>query len=258
VGLFLAVPAFAIPQRPVPQGPVNDFSGILSAEQKLSLQRMLVDFADSTSNQICVVITDDLEGCSADEYAIRIGLEWKVGSAEFDNGIVFLIKPKPTDGSGSGDAFIAVGRGLEGAIPDAVCYRILSQTAVPFFRRNDYSAGVEAVCLELMQLCEGEYHKESHDDSDSSDIAFLILFFIILIAIIVVVVKASGGKGKNNRGGNGGFGGRGMDRGIIFGNTFPGSFGSGGSSGSFGGFGGGFSGGFGGGSFGGGGAGTRW
>ena len=151
--MCLSAPAF--PTKPDVEGPVNDYAHLLTADQTLELQHLLVDFADSTSNQICVVTVDDLEGYSASEYAIKLGLEWNVGSDEFDNGIVFLVKPK--NGSGYGEAFIAVGRGLEGAIPDAYCYRIVQNVAIPRFAEGDYYGGIRNTCLQLMALASEEY-----------------------------------------------------------------------------------------------------
>lgn len=245
--------AEAFPSKPAVEGPVNDFAGIFTAEQTLALQHLLVDFADSTSNQICIVTVNDLEQYDVSEYAIKIGLDWHVGSADFNNGIVFLIKPK-TPGS-DGAAFIAVGKGLEGAVPDAYCYRILRQTAVPYYAENDYFTGTYKACERIMELASGEYHETLAERWTSEDTFYALLTLLIIFLLIVLVVKIIRGDGGNGIGG-----GPGPGRGIVFGNTFgnPGTFG--GFRGGFGGgsFGGGFRGGFGGGSFGGGGGGVRW
>lgn len=249
--------AEAFPSKPAVEGPVNDFAGIFTPEQTLALQHLLVDFADSTSNQICIVTVNDLEQYDVSEYAIRIGLEWHVGSEDFNNGIVFLIKPK-TPGS-DGAAFIAVGKGLEGAIPDAYCYRILKQTAVPYYAENDYFTGTYKSCEILMSLSSGEYSETLADRWTAEDSFYALLTLLIIVLLVILFVKAGRSGGGNGRGG-----GR-PGRGIVFGNTFgnpgnPGSFGGFGRGGFGGGssFGGGFSGGFGGGSFGGGGGGVRW
>lgn len=249
VSLCIGLSAVAFPAKPAVEGPVNDYAELFTPEQVLELQHLLVDFADSTSNQICVVTVKDLEGMSASQYAIRLGLEWKVGSDDFNNGVVFLIKPK-LSASDYGEAFIAVGRGLEGAIPDAICTRIVNQTAVPYFRDDDYYGGVKASCLMIMKLADEEYHSPYEDDEDelAADIAAAVIV-ILLIVFVVYILNTSG----RNGGGSGGSGGG--PRVIILpgAGRSSGGFGSGGGS-----FGGGFSGGFGGGSFGGGGGGGRW
>lgn len=250
--------AGAFPDKPVVEGPVNDLAHLLTDDQVVELQHMLVDFADSTSNQILFLTVNSLEGMDASSYAIKIGLEWKVGDDQFNNGIVFLVKPKTAESAG--EAFIAIGRGLEGVLPDITCHRIVRDIAIPYFAEGDYYGGIKAACLRLMELSASEYHSPYASDEDDFEdvlgvIIFLILILTLIIAVAVILVKHSGGSGGGN--GSGGSGGRG--RPFIYVNPSSGSFGgrSGGSSGG-GGFSGGFSGGFGGGSFGGGGGGARW
>ena len=146
--VLLCSTASAIPSKPVPERLVNDFAGLFRPEQKAQLEEMLVTFSDTTSNQIAVVTVNDLEGYDSSEYATRIGLDWKVGTAEFNNGIVVLVKPKTPDSSG--DAFIAVGYGLEGAIPDVIATRIVRETMIPKFKVDDYYGGIYDACRLLM------------------------------------------------------------------------------------------------------------
>ena len=241
----------AIPKRPEPARLVNDFAGVFSSAQRETLEDMLVAFDDTTSNQITVVTVNDLEGYEPGEYATRIGLDWSVGSAEFDNGVVILVKPK-TSGSG-GKVFISVGYGLEGAIPDAYAKRIINNEMIPYFMQEDYYGGVSAACSTLMQLASGEISKiREYEDDDTEAYAMLFVFMLVLFLLLIVT-------SNKNKGGNGGNGGRRIYTGPVI--TTGNDFGTWGSSrgGGFGGssFGGGF-GGFGGGSFGGGGAGGSW
>ena len=61
--LFVVSSAFGqIPQRPVPPRLVNDIAAIFSADQVNAMEKKLVDFDDSTSNQIAVVIVPELYG----------------------------------------------------------------------------------------------------------------------------------------------------------------------------------------------------
>lgn len=247
---LLSITAGAIPSRPEPARLVNDLAGLFSAGQRESLEKTLVAFDDSTSNQIAVVTTNDLEGYAASEYATRIGIDWGVGSADFNNGIVILVKPKTTT---SGQVFIAIGYGLEGAIPDAYAKRIINNLMIPHFIENDYFAGVEAACEILMGLASGEISVPRTEEEDE----YAIIFAILIVTVIFILIIAAS---KNNNGGNGS--GRNRGRSILdgpvitIGNDF-GGWGRSSGGGFSGGFGGGF-GGFGGGSFGGGGAGGSW
>ncbi len=249
VALALTLSAFAIPSRPSPARLVNDLAGTFTTRQAEELERVLVAFDDSTSNQIAVVTVKDLEGYEPAEYATRIGLDWGVGSEKFDNGIVILVKPKD---STAGKVFIATGYGLEGAIPDAYAKRIINEVMIPHFMNDDYYEGVAEACKVLMRLASGEISELREDEFSADDagaIAGAVVTLIILIFVFVLITQ----NGGDNTGSGNHRGGRTIYTGPII---TSGRINSGGSS-----FGGGFSGGFGGfggGSFGGGGAGGSW
>lgn len=245
----------AIPPRPEPPRLVNDLAGIFTGRQVSELEDMLVTFNDTTSNQITVVVVDDLEGYESIDYATQIGYKWQVGTAKFNNGIVLLVKPKTR--SESGDVAIAVGYGLEGAIPDAYANRIISNYLIPKFKEEDYYGGVYDACEVLMKLASGEISEMQYEDDDEMVGLIVTVIFIVIFLLIVALLTKSD---KNGKGGNGG-GGSGSSRNfdvppviIRGGNSFGGGF----SGGSFGGGRSGGFGGFGGGSFGGGGASGKW
>ena len=246
--LMTAVLSYAIPSRPDPQRLVNDLAQVFTSDQVSRLENTLVAFDDSTSNQIVVVTVKDLEGYDPSEYATRIGLDWGVGSEQFNNGIVLLVKPKTYDSAGQ--VFIAVGYGLEGAIPDAYAKRIIENELIPNFRLNDYYAGVEAACDVLMKLASGEISEPRGEEEDDAllEIIATLLFIGLLIFIFIIAV------GQNDDNGHSSGGGR---RTIYVGPIITSGRSYGGGSSFGGGLSGGF-GGFGGGSFGGGGAGGSW
>ncbi len=244
--LFLLIQvASAIPQRPEPPRLVNDFASVFTAEQVAELEQMLVAFDDSTSNQITVVTVSDLEGYDPAEYAVKIGLDWKVGSKDFNNGVVFLVKPKTQDSGGK--VSIQVGYGLEGAITDAYARIIIENDIIPHFKENDYYGGVQAGLEELMALASGEISQPRSDDDSFVD-AFIAFFLFVVFIVIIVYVVRNDSKGGNSGGGSGGRN-SGSSGPIIFGGSGS-SFGGSSSGGSFGGFGGG--------SFGGGGSSGSW
>lgn len=258
--LFLLVSlqvAAQIPERPVPPMLVNDLAGLFTSSEKYTLERRVVSFADSTSNQIAIVIVPQLYGYDKAELAYSIGEEWGVGQSEFDNGIVILVKPKTA--SSGGEVFIATGYGLEGVVTDAFARRVIEGAMIPHFRNNDYYGGVSAALDVLMPVISGEISSNEFAGDDNGA-AYVFMFFFALFVIILVL--SSKGNNRNMGGGNH-RGGRNFTAtdafilGSILGNM---SGTRGHSRGSFGGgsFGGGGFGGFGGGSFGGGGAGGSW
>src|SRR5438067_10470337 len=79
-----------VPDPPNPPRLVNDFTKekLLTPEQQQYLEQKLVHYDDSTSNQITVVIVDDLHDYAAVDYAVALGRKWRVGGKQFNNGIV--------------------------------------------------------------------------------------------------------------------------------------------------------------------------
>ena len=230
---------------------VNDYSHILTDEQFTSLEQRLVAFNDSTSNQIVIVITPTLYGDAPFAVAQRIGQSWGVGQAEFDNGVVILIKSKTAE-EPYGDVFIATGYGVEGALPDAFCKRIIDDHMIePLGNGEYYKALTEALDL-IEPVLKGEYSYAQYKKDERGKALKGLLIFVGLIALVSGLLFWYAKKHPDQWKGGGNSGGTG---GVFFGG-YPIGFGGGRGGGGWSG-GGGF-GGFGGGSFGGGGAGGRF
>jgi uncharacterized protein len=236
-----------IPERPNPPRLVNNLSkempNFLSRDEEERLEQKLETFSNQTSNQIVIVIVDDLAGLEAWDYATRLGHKWGVGQAKFDNGVVILIKP--TGGQGQRYLEIAVGYGLEGAIPDLTTKQIRENEMVPYFKNQQYYTALDKATDVIMALAKGEYNSKQYGKQTKKDLPFPVIIIIFVVIFIVLKLMSGGGRGR---------GGMSMGSGFFLGSMMGGGFGGGGgSSGSSGGFGG-----FGGGGFGGGGSGGSW
>lgn len=207
---------------------VNDYSGMLSESQRETLETRLVAFNDSTSNQILVIITPTLHGEEIMEVGTRIGQVWGVGQAEYDNGLVILIKSK-TEEEPDGDVAIVTGHGLEGAFPDVFCKHIIDDEMVPSLADGDYYTALVNALDVIEPVCRGEYSYKQYKKEEQ---IFQVIAAVIVLVIVLLVRRLF-------RGGFGGGGGGGF---ISWGGGSSGGYSSGGFSG------------FGGGSFGGGGA----
>lgn len=238
---------------------VYDVAGQLNGIEVQELEHMLVEFDNSTSNQILVVIVPDLCGYDKSDYAIEIGDTWGVGGQN-DNGIVLLVKPKTLDSRG--EVFIAIGRGLEGAIPDASTYLIVDNELIPNFKKGDYYGGIKSALNVLMSLAQSEYSIADYQGTiktkKKNNVIGMLSAFLFLMALFYFVkyrqVKKyallnnipfwtawtllnQASRASSNRGGGGfwggGFGGGSSGGGGGFGGFGGGSFGGGGSGGSW-------------------------
>jgi uncharacterized protein len=237
-----------IPDIPNPPRLVNNlskaFPDFLSSEEEQKLEQKLVNFAETTSNQIVIVIVDELAGYEPAEFAYELGDKWKVGHEKEDNGIVILIKPTEER-----KFFIATGKGLEGAIPDYTTNQVAEEELIPYLKTGEYYTALDNTTDVLMKLAKGEFNSKKYANKKKKDNGAFV-FIVIAVILFLIFLSSRGGRGRGGRGGGG----------MTFG---PGGFfftGGGFGSGGFGGgsSGGGGFGGFGGGSFGGGGSGGSW
>ena len=259
ISLLFSLSAFAqisnvVPNRSNPPKLVNDFANVLTPDQVDALERKLVAYDDSTSNQIAIVILPAITDQKGVEYPIEdVGLkllrDWGVGNKKNNNGIVIVAAMQERK------LRIEVGYGLEGAIPDVTANSIIRNDIQPNFKNKNYYRGLDNAVNSIIQAAAGEYKApEGYNQRNAargSIIGKIIVGIIILFVILGLFGGGGGGGGYMSRRGSGWLGP--LILGSMLGRS-SGGFGSGGG----GGFGGGGFGGFGGGSGGGGGASGGW
>lgn len=183
ISILVAVTAWAqVPPVPDPPRAVNDFAGILTAEQTQELENTLRAYYRSTTNQIVVVTMTDLGGLDRAQMATKIGQEWGVGDAEKDNGVIILVKPKTA--SSKGEVFIAPGIGLEGVLSDGVCSHIIRHEVIPRFKQNDYYGGISQACHVTMGIVSGEFAytpEELNADEDNKTAETIVSIYALLL-----------------------------------------------------------------------------
>ena len=160
LSLTWRLPAQEFPEKQYPPRLVNDFAGMLNGQEINSLESKLVAFNDSTSTQIAIVTVGDLMGYEVADYAQQLAEKWGIGQKGLDNGILILIKPRTNESMGQ--VSIAQGYGLEGAIPDLTCARIIDNEILPAFREGDIYGGLDKATTILMQLASGEFSAEEY------------------------------------------------------------------------------------------------
>jgi len=238
-----------------PQGYVNDFAGVLSAQAKDKLTSLCAEVDQKTQAQIAVVTVSSLEGEPIEQFSIDLATQWGVGPKQQARGIMILLAPNDRKYR------IEVGYGLEEILPDGKVGGF-GREAVPFLQRTDYNGAVllltERVAAVIaadrkvtLDALSGVAPPSSSAEPDNSPLSVSSLVWLVIVVVFLFFPIAGfflrllfGGAMVSRRGAGWGMGG------PRYGG---GSWGGGG----FGGGGGGF-GGFGGGSFGGGGASGGW
>jgi uncharacterized protein len=260
--LFIGASAWSVAADPDPCFPpkpkdenqlVFQFTKFLSPDQAHALDSKLVNFARETSNRIAIVAVDTLCGYPPSDFAFQLGQDWGFGKKGVDNGILILIKPNGP--AGDRHVFIAVGYGLEGAIPDLIAKRVVDEELLPRFRNGDFYGGLDKATDVLMGMAKGEIDVKSYGEGDRSVPWLPILLF--LGAFIFIIASKVGSTKRYARTNHLDFWAAWALLNAASNRHSDGWGGFTGGGGGFGGGGGGF-GGFGGGGFGGGGAGGSW
>lgn len=153
IGLFLLLAAtlFAANSFPAPSGYVNDFAGLLTAEQKQNLEVKLTQFEKNTSNEISIATLSTLNGDSIDHVVEQLFQQWGIGSKAHDNGVLILVAPQERK------MRIEVGYGLEGALTDAQSSWIIRNVMQPAFKAGDFYTGLDGALSQIILATQGEY-----------------------------------------------------------------------------------------------------
>lgn len=249
LSISVLIQAQDIPKRPSPPRLVNDYTELLNPSEVDALERKLVAYNDSTTNQITILIVPSVQPYDISEYGLKVLREWGIGTQKNNNGVLITVAREDRKVN------IATGYGLEGALPDIICKTIIENDIIPAFRKGQSYEGLDKATDDIILAARGEY-VNTHEGKEIPLwllilLIILIFFFLIMLLKIARMSNGNGSTILTRRGAHtwdsGGWGSSG-------GGWFSG--GSGGGS-DWGGGGGGF-GGFGGGSGGGGGASGSW
>src|ERR1700730_4459402 len=157
-GAFLAAYALFLAQATaadVPSKPplyFNDYASLVDSATAQQLNQRLEDFERQTSNQILVVIYPSLPPDTAmEDFTQDAFRAWKPGQAARNNGAILFMFVKERK------LRIQTGYGLEGALPDAICKRIISDEIAPRFQARDFDGGLTAGVNAMISATRGEY-----------------------------------------------------------------------------------------------------
>ena len=145
-----AIPLSAL-EVPSLTAPVSDLARLLTAEQVDQLNNLLLDYEAETSNQFALLIIPSLEGEVLESYSIKVASAWALGEADKDNGLLLLVALAERK------LRIEVGYGLEGVLTDAFCGRVIDNTIVPYFKKEQYYEGLTAGLLALIRQTGDEF-----------------------------------------------------------------------------------------------------
>lgn len=134
---FLAGPGmlFAAPFYPDPEGNINDYVGVLTAEEKARLEALVDVLWAKTETALAVAIIRTTEEESIKMYAVKLYEKWGIGLKGKDKGLLLVVAVDDRK------VTMEVGYGLEPVITDARAGRCLDEMT-PYFKENHYGKGI--------------------------------------------------------------------------------------------------------------------
>jgi uncharacterized protein len=177
--LFLVTAAWAQVAVPPLTARVTDLTGTLTREQQAGLERMLQEFEARKGTQIAVLMVPSSAPEAIEQYALRVGEQWKIGRKKVDDGAILVVAKDDRA------LRIEVGYGLEGALNDATASRIIREVIVPRFREGDFYGGINAGLDRMMRVIDGEPLPAPARGSPATDGGVMQLLPVLLVAALV-------------------------------------------------------------------------
>jgi uncharacterized protein len=149
-------PTETTPPTPAPnpplaqQGRVTDTANILDEPARAALAARLATFEDRTQHQMVIATVPTLNGEDIGAYTRDLANRWGIGRKGHDDGIVILVAPNDRQ------VRIAVGYGLEKALPETLCREIIQTHMLPAFASGDFAGGLDKGMTALIAAMDGD------------------------------------------------------------------------------------------------------
>lgn len=150
LALLLSLPAAAQIALPPFEGLVQDLTGTLTAEQQADLDEKLTAFQKRKATQVALLILPTTQPEDIAQFGVRLAAAWKIGRKGVDDGAILIVAKDDRA------MRIEVQYGLEGALTDITCSRIVNDTIAPLFKQGDYFGGVNAGLDQMLKVIDGE------------------------------------------------------------------------------------------------------
>jgi uncharacterized protein len=167
---------------------VTNPDGILSRDAVATLDSICYALKARGIAEVAIVVVDDIRPRDMVAFSQELFEGWGVGDDKLDNGLGILLVGDMRE------IRFHTGYGLEGALPDALCYRIQQEYMVPYFRGGDYSKGMVAGMRAVDKVLSGEELPRAVQEDDMSGILFALIFmaFIMILPMTLFLLHARG------------------------------------------------------------------
>jgi uncharacterized protein len=114
----------------------SDPDDLIDAGNQSSIDSLLNDVEKQFTAEVFVVALQSIGQTDIKSFATELFNKWGIGKASKDNGLLILLvmdQKKIT---------METGYGMEGVLPDAICFRIIDNVMVPYMREGQVGTGL--------------------------------------------------------------------------------------------------------------------
>ncbi|QEY23207.1 TPM domain-containing protein [Neisseria animalis] len=150
--LLCSITLFAADLAAVPPlvAPVTDTARMMSEQARAELDEHLRAYSRENGSQIAVLTVANIAPETPFDYAFRVMESWQLGRKDINDGVLLLLVRDERK------THLAVGRGLEGAVPDVYAKRILEDVLRPYLQQGRTDEGIAAAVVQIEKLIAGE------------------------------------------------------------------------------------------------------
>ncbi len=179
---------------PALTGRVVDQANIMTAPTRAALEAKLASLEQKSGIQLVVATVATLGEQEIEPYANDLFRQWKLGEAQKNDGVLFLVAPKEHK------VRIEVGYGLEGTLTDALSKIIIVNAVAPHFKTGDFDGGVSRGVDDIITVLTTDSSEwQAKPDLRAVDknastldwIAPLLIFLVIMFVIFRLAIAAA-------------------------------------------------------------------
>ncbi|XXQ68720.1 TPM domain-containing protein [Neisseriaceae bacterium B1] len=177
---------------PALTSPVMDTAQMMSPQARQQLDAHLREYSAQSGSQIVVLTVPAISPEAPFDYSARVMQQWQIGRSEHSDGVLLLIVRDERK------THMAVGRGLEGAIPDVYAKRLLQDVLRLYLQQGKTDEGIFQTVAQTEKLIAGEKLPENTRNAAAQDSGNPIesLFLLVFMALFAGgFLKALFGRG---------------------------------------------------------------
>ncbi len=177
----------------------SDPDDLIDPANQTEIDRLLLDAQQKLSAEIFVVALKSTGDVDLKSFATELFKNWGIGKKGKDNGLLILLvldQKKVT---------METGYGMEGVLPDAICYRIIDNDMVPLMKEGQIGAGMLAGVKAVLHVlsdpaaaaeiyADPAIQQKANWEQKKQQLYTLLIGYLILTLLVLIVSASNASK----------------------------------------------------------------